>query len=253
MATRELAAEAPKPSAEAKVEEEAAPVSKAPDTKPAPPAKLTTEAERTPSREAASALRALPAEMPPASKARVAKARPQRPAAKEKTKALTKAVPGRKTPPQSELSGPATRARLPAKLLDEIAEQASPSVTERGEAAKTPEAKRLAAPSSERESVSPRPRGSRSAVARRTAGKDKTVTPQERPHQLYLWISAGQADDLIAAVRTGLARYQERFSHVAEVVLCHSADLPTLEGARLPVDLREGKSLAPRNFWIGSK
>jgi hypothetical protein len=70
---------------------------------------------------------------------------------------------------------------------------------------------------------------------------------------LYLWISAGQADDLIAAVRTGLARYQERFNHVAEVVLCHSADLPTLEGAKLPVDLREGKSLAPRNFWIGSK
>jgi hypothetical protein len=70
---------------------------------------------------------------------------------------------------------------------------------------------------------------------------------------LYLWISAGQADDLIAAVRTGLARYQERFSHVAEVVLCHSTDLPTLEEAKLPVDLREGKSLAPRNFWIGSK
>jgi hypothetical protein len=63
---------------------------------------------------------------------------------------------------------------------------------------------------------------------------------------------AGQSDDLLAIVRTGLARYQQRFERAAEVVLCHSEDLPTLEG-KLSVDLREGKSLPRRNIWIGLK
>jgi hypothetical protein len=99
----------------------------------------------------------------------------------------------------------------------------------------------------------PKPRSSSAAVSHRTTAKSKAPAAQEQPNPLYLWISAAQSDDLIAAVRTGLARYQERFNHVAEVVLCHSTDLPTLEEAKLPVDLREGKSLAPHNFWIGSK
>jgi hypothetical protein len=64
---------------------------------------------------------------------------------------------------------------------------------------------------------------------------------------------AGQADDMLATVRAGLTRYKERFQKAPEVVLCHSEDLPTLEGARLAVDLREGKSLPRRNFWIGLK
>jgi hypothetical protein len=64
---------------------------------------------------------------------------------------------------------------------------------------------------------------------------------------------AGQSDDLLAIARAGLARYQQRFDRAAEVVLCHSEDLPALEGGKLPVDLREGKSLPRRNIWIGLK
>jgi hypothetical protein len=244
-----LAEMASRPTAAAKPEEKAAPIRKAPDAKPAPkptpPAELAAKAEAKPRREPAPAQKVLPAGPQPAPKVPAAKATPQRPAAK----AAVRVVPAGKTAAPSELPKPAAKDRLPAKLLDSIAEEEGAPAEE----AAIPEGRDFASPSVRRESTGPKPRRSSAAVSRRTTGKGKTAAAQERPNPLYLWISAGQADDLIAAVRTGLARYQERFNHVAEVVLCHSADLPTLEGAKLPVDLREGKSLAPRNFWIGSK
>lgn len=76
---------------------------------------------------------------------------------------------------------------------------------------------------------------------------------KEKASQLYLWIMAGAADDLVATVRSGLARYQERFQQPAEVVLCHMDDMAILEKANLPVDVRQGKGVPPRNFWIGLK
>ena len=90
-------------------------------------------------------------------------------------------------------------------------------------------------------------------ATRRTAAKPSSIASRERPSQLYLWIMAGASDDLIATVRSGLARYQERFHQPAEVVLCHVDDMAILEKANLPVDVRQGKGVPPRNFWIGLK
>jgi hypothetical protein len=286
IAARKPASKAVEPAAEVKAEKEAAPISKAPDAKPAskptPPAspahdagwstELTAKAEGKPRR----------GRVPKVPAAKVTAQTPVAKAAK-KAKAAGKAASARKTVAPSERRKTATKDRLPAKLLDEIAgEEDRPATAPvekavtaggqdkvsrsgRGKVSRSGRGK-VSRPGRGTVSRSGRgrvplhsgrasagPKSSRAAASRRTAGKGKTAPAQERPNQLYLWISAGQADDLIAAVRTGLARYQERFSHVAEVVLCHSADLPTLEEAKLPVDLREGKSLAPRNFWIGSK
>ncbi len=69
----------------------------------------------------------------------------------------------------------------------------------------------------------------------------------------YLWVMSDATDNIAAAVRTGLARYEERFSEPAGVVLCHLDDLPVVEAAGLPVEAREGKGVLPRNFWIGPK
>ena len=222
--------------------QKAAPVQKAPEPKPAPPAKLIAKAEATPTKGRAPVHKASPAEPPPAPKAPVAKATSESPAARaaEKAKPTVKATPSKKATVPGARPKPATKDRLPAKLLDEIAAGESEPVEETATTAEAP-------------SIGSRPKRSPAAVSRRAPGKAKPPAAQERPNQLYLWIAAGQTDDLIAIVRTGLSRYQERFSHPAEVVLCHGGDLPALEGAKLPVDLREGKSLAPRNFWIGLK
>jgi hypothetical protein len=254
-----LAGKVPKPTAEAESEEKAALVRKAPDAKhaprPSPPAKLTVRAAAKPRREPAPVQKALPTGRQAALKAPANKATPQRPASKaaEKGKAAVKGVPAKKTAAPSGFPKPTVRPRLPAKLLNEIAAETSASTAAPAEKAAMPLGRRAVSPSVGRETSGSKPKSSPAAVSRRTTGKTKAASAQERPNPLYLWISAGQADDLIATVRTGLARYQERFSHAAEVVLCHSADLPALEGAKLSVDLREGKSLAPRNFWIGSK
>jgi len=69
----------------------------------------------------------------------------------------------------------------------------------------------------------------------------------------YLWFVTAPTDDLIAAVRAGLSKYQERFSQPAGAVLCHAVDLPALEQAELGVDVRESKGVPAHNFWIGPK
>ncbi|MBM4428785.1 MAG: hypothetical protein FJ026_00370 [Chloroflexi bacterium] len=101
----------------------------------------------------------------------------------------------------------------------------------------------------------------RASTAARRATKPPAIAPEEavRPahdgeiNPSYLWIVAAPTDDLLDAIRSGLARYRERFGEAAGAVLCHAADLPGLEGARLPVEVREGKTLPRRNFWIGPK
>jgi len=89
------------------------------------------------------------------------------------------------------------------------------------------------------------------ATSHRTPSK--ATAAHERPNQLYLWIAASAADDLVATLRTGLTRYQARFEQSAEVVLCHHSDLAVLDKANLAVDLRESKNIPPHNFWIGLK
>jgi hypothetical protein len=66
-------------------------------------------------------------------------------------------------------------------------------------------------------------------------------------------MSAARGEDLVAAVRTGLARYQERFGQPAGAVLCHESDLSQLEKAKLGVDVRQSEQLTARHFWIGAK
>ncbi len=81
--------------------------------------------------------------------------------------------------------------------------------------------------------------------------RSSQAVSRERASQLYLWIMAGAADDLVTIVRSGLARYQERFRQPAEVVLCHMDDIAILEKANLPVDVRQGKGVPPRNSQVG--
>jgi len=86
-------------------------------------------------------------------------------------------------------------------------------------------------------------------AAKRKAGppSDEVKGPQ------YLWFVTAPADDLIGAVRAGLAKYLERFGQPAGAVLCHALDLPVLEEAALDVDVREGKGVPAHNFWVGPK
>ncbi len=251
-----LADKPPTPAATTRPAKETPTTKKAPGARPAPkpatPARRAAKAEKEPARAPAPPEKAQPAEPLSASKAPVAKPASQRPAAKTatKTRGAARAVSAKKATASTRRHRAPIKDTLPARLLDEIEEESAPEVPVE-EAA--PQARPEVSPISGRASAGLKPRGSPAMASHRTPRKARATAPPERPNQLYLWIAAGQTDDLIATVRTGLARYQERFSHAAEVVLCHSTDLPTLEGAKLPVDLREGKSLAPRNFWIGLK
>jgi hypothetical protein len=63
----------------------------------------------------------------------------------------------------------------------------------------------------------------------------------------------GATEDLVAAVRGGLTKYEERFDQRAGAVLCHAEDLAALDEAKLSVDVRPRKGVPRRNFWIGPK
>lgn len=100
---------------------------------------------------------------------------------------------------------------------------------------------------------SPRTRTRRPSSKPRRKRKISPSVPEPRQRPAYLWVMADAADNPSVAVRTGLARYEERFGEPAGVVLCHVDDLSIVEAAGLPVEVREGKSVLPRNFWIGPK
>ena len=97
----------------------------------------------------------------------------------------------------------------------------------------------------------PRP----TAAPRRRSKKKKTTRPEPRGvgGQEYLWIMAEPAGDLASSVREWLPRYQERFAQPATVVLCHASDQAALEGANLPLEVRQTKGIPPQHFWIGQK
>ncbi len=99
----------------------------------------------------------------------------------------------------------------------------------------------------------PRPYVRRSRSAARAAEKRKGFSSRDIKGPEYLWFVTAPTDDLIATVRAGLSKYQERFSQPAGAVLCHAVDLPALEQAELGVDVRESKGVPAHNFWIGPK
>ena len=98
-------------------------------------------------------------------------------------------------------------------------------------------------------------RGPRSAsrVPRKAA---EARTPSSDVRHLgpsYSMFLAGATDDLAAAVNAALSRYKERHQQAATVVLCHPEDLPVLEKAGLPLDVRQSKGVQHRSFWLGQK
>lgn len=99
----------------------------------------------------------------------------------------------------------------------------------------------------------PRPRG---GVARRRSTHtthSASATAVERGGQPYRWFEAAPTDDLVSVVRGSLSKYEQRFQQPAGIVLCHADDLPALEQAGLDVEVRLGKGVPPRNFWVGPK
>lgn len=163
----------------------------------------------------------------------------------------TEVVPSPKTASKPTTSRPTQSPKSAAEVT--LSRETLAARGGRAKSPKAPAAEAAEQPPAVEERPPPKPRRVSSASLRRTMAKARPPVSLEQTNQLYLWIVAGQSDDLVAAVRAGLNRYQERFSHPAEVVLCHSDDLPVLERAKLPIDVREGKTLARRNFWIGLK
>ena len=153
---------------------------------------------------------------------------------------------------------PATVAE--AAEVDEAAEQwEKPAEAQPAEMA-TEEGPEEARETEPEEVALPEEDGSR-AYARRShstahaAAAKKRAFPSSRDLKgpEYVWFVTAPTDDLIAAVRAGLAKYQERFSQPAGAVLCHAVDLPALEEAALGVDVRQSKGVPAHNFWIGPK
>lgn len=241
--------------------------------KPAPPARPATEARTKPTGEVPAPTRdtakedalpptlgrrsitkqELPAKPAPAPKVPAAKAVAKETVAGAAPAKEAAAKPTEKAQAAAKVTAPkkaATTGPKPSKPTQEAKPPAEPEIPEKESTPAEPAEETAARPARTGVNASRSDTEAGAASLRRTK---KARAAEERPNPLYLWIIATQSDDLLTTVRTGLARYQERFSHPAEVVLCHSGDLPALEGARLPIDLREGKSLAPRNFWIGLK
>lgn len=145
----------------------------------------------------------------------------------------------RATVPTKKAAGP-KRARAVEAVSDQNVEEMEPEPAPTVAApAQATQAKQ--APRSRRRTTRRRARAAAGAKSRKATGPS------------YLWVMAGPADDLKGAVRGGLARYEERFNEPAGTVLCHADDLPVLEQAGLAVDLRQGKGVPPRSFWIGPK
>ena len=98
----------------------------------------------------------------------------------------------------------------------------------------------------------PTPRPS-PAPRRRSKKKKSQPEPRSADGQEYLWIMAEPAGDLASSVREWLSKYQERFAQPATVVLCHASDQAALEGANLPLEVRQTNGIPPQHFWIGLK
>ena len=233
---------------------EAAPVEEAPEARPAAPAKATLAQDLSgPKPIGTPQPVSVGASMPTSGTTAEPEVRVEDAAARkaEKTEAeralgaeaVDKVQPERR---RVRATGPAKKAARPrpAPAVEAVSDQSveemepGPASTVAAPAQAT-QAKR--APRSRKRTTRRRARAAAGAKSRKAAGPS------------YLWVMAGPADDLMGAVRGGLARYKERFNEPAGTVLCHADDLPVLEQAGLAVDLRQGKGVPPRSFWIGPK
>ncbi len=98
------------------------------------------------------------------------------------------------------------------------------------------------------------PRPVRRSVSQRTApsaGRGPSEGPEPGPE--YVWVVAPSGDNLADVVRSWLPKYQERYSQPAAVLMCHEQDLAALQGAGLPLEVRQGRNIPPQQFWIGHK
>ncbi|MGC8787341.1 MAG: hypothetical protein ACP5Q1_07955, partial [Anaerolineae bacterium] len=206
-----------------------------------------------------SAEQAAQIEPAPAAKAAPAEAMAVKPAAKSRPRVEKDATPARKTKIALVLE---EKAEAAAEISRSEAQPVSPQLPQKARASRTRKAAtaKQQVPLEEDASIEveePKAKAAPQPISmtatRRTATKTSPIASQERLSQVYLWIMAGASDDPIATVRSGLTRYQERFHQPAEVVLCHIDDMAILEKANLPVDVRQGKGVPPRNFWIGLK
>lgn len=143
--------------------------------------------------------------------------------------------------PESALAEEAPEDRaLPEKMVEAPAEW-------------TAEADEAEATGSREAMLASARRGSSTAQRRAAKGRPAFSPPPNRAGQPYLWFAASSADELLASVHAALSKYEERFHQAAGAVLCHADDLPALEKAGLPVDVRLGKGVPARNFWLGPK
>ncbi|MBC7261217.1 MAG: hypothetical protein H5T63_04305, partial [Chloroflexi bacterium] len=185
----------------------------------------------------------------PAAKAAPAEAKAVKPAAKSRPRVEKEATPARKTKAGLVLE---EKAEAAAETSRSEAQPVSPQLPRKARANRTHKAatakqqvplEEEVPPEVEEPEVEVAPQPISVTATRRTATKTSPIASQERLSQVYLWIMAGASDDPIATVRSGLARYQERFHQPAEVVLCHIDDMAILEKANLPVDVRQGKGV----------
>lgn len=248
------------PSARRKVE--AAPAKEAPEALPAAPAKATPVRDFAGPKPTGASLDeeavtsqpvSVRAAMPPSGttaepEVRVKDAASTKAEKREPVRTL-EAEAGDKVQPQRRRAGGTAAAKKaakpkPAPAVEAVSDQ-KVEETEPGPApivaAPVQATQAKQAPRSRKRTTRRRTRAAAGAKSRKAAGPS------------YLWVMAGPADDLMGAVRGGLARYEERFNEPAGTVLCHADDLPVLEQAGLAVDLRQGKGVPPRSFWIGPK
>ena len=141
-------------------------------------------------------------------------------------------------------SAPAEEAPEDQALAAEVVEAPTECATAADEAEAT---------ESEAPLFMPGRRGSPAAQRRASKGRPAFSPPPGRAGQPYLWFAAPSADELLASVHAALSKYEQRFHQAAGAVLCHADDLPALEKAGLPVDVRLGKGVPARNFWVGPK
>ncbi len=82
---------------------------------------------------------------------------------------------------------------------------------------------------------------------------DSQPLSKESKEPEYLWVMVESGQSLTDAVSYWAREYENRFQRPPSTLLCNALDLPQLEAAQLPLEIREGKGIPVHHFWIGSK
>lgn len=86
-----------------------------------------------------------------------------------------------------------------------------------------------------------------------TAPLSDSPLSKESKEPEYLWVMVESGQSLTDAVSYWAREYENRFQRPPSTLLCNALDLPQLEAAQLPLEIREGKGIPVHHFWIGSK